>query len=127
MTAWKRHIAVLAAGIFLFPVLYQPVHIIQHHSHEHNDHSCEHKHDHEGHSCEHHHKKSEYISGETQFSQSYSDCLVCEYTFVVQDIPVQNDLVNAPVHHIELELFPTTSSDRILSFSQVNPRAPPHS
>jgi hypothetical protein len=118
MKAWKRHMVVLAAWIFLFPVLYQPVHIIQHHSPERSDHSCDHHH-------HHHHKET--ADDAIRITQTENDCLICEYEFVIKDLPGSYELVNAPIQYYEVKTAPAVSSEEGRFFSQINPRAPPQS
>ena len=122
MSAWKRHIIHLVAGIFLFPVLYQPVHILRHHGHEHSDHA----HNQEHHlDCEHDHHHAPTTSDGTHISAAQEDCLVCEYEFVFKDLPGPTVLVNAPARYFEANIVPAISYVQTPSFSQVNPRAPP--
>ena len=107
---------ILTAWIFLFPVLYQPAHIIQHHSHERIDHSCEHHH--------HHHFK-ETTADATRITQTEADCLICEYEFVIKDLPGAYELVNAPIQYFEVKTVLAVSYNKTRSFTQINPRAPP--
>ena len=109
---------VLAAWIFIFPVLYQPVHIIQHHSHERSDHSCEHH---------HHHHHTEKPPDVTHVSNHEDDCYICEYEFVIKDLPGAYELANAPIQYHEVKTAPAVSYNNTPSFAQINPRAPPQS
>ena len=109
---------VLAAWIFLFPVLYQPVHIIQHHSHERSDHACEHH---------NHHHHNEAPADITHITQAEDDCYICEYEFVIKDLPGSSELVNAPFPYYEVKTAPAVSYIKTRSFTQINPRAPPQS
>ena len=104
----------LAVGLFLFPILYQPVHILRHHSHERPDHVCE-----------HHHHPAGKAADLTQIAQKYSDCLICEYEFVIKDLPLPYVLVYAPIRHYQVTPVPVISWYQSLSFSQIHSRGPP--
>jgi hypothetical protein len=72
----KKHIAFILTGIFVFPLMFQPIHIVWHHSTDHvtpGDESC----------CLHQNFAGD-IPGE---SQPNDHCLICEYEFAVTSLP----------------------------------------
>jgi hypothetical protein len=74
-----KHIALLVFGIFIFPILFQPVHIIWHHSHE--TPVCT--------SC---HvsdigKQCTDQKDENSIDNQEKQCLVCSYEFSITELP----------------------------------------
>lgn len=78
MIRLRKHIAFLLFGIFFFPVIFQSLHIVWHHSH--------------GYECEHHHCHKESPDKNSALNtQNLSDtentCLICEFEFSITDVP----------------------------------------
>ncbi len=74
----KKHIAFLLFGIFFFPIIFQSLHVVRHHSH---NNKVEH------HIC--HHKTTDKCCPDTSesISQEEKICAICEYHFSLNDIP----------------------------------------
>ncbi|WP_319503490.1 hypothetical protein [uncultured Draconibacterium sp.] len=77
MKGIKVHITLLLLGIFVFPIAYQPYHIVRHHSQKAE---CHHE------CC---HIKHEEAHDVTFNSYSGEDerCPICDYHFPVNDLP----------------------------------------
>ena len=72
----KKHIALLMLGVFCFPLLLQPIHVLRHHTQTSHCTAADHEH-----SCT---KKLEKNTG-AAFHQN-SHCAICEYEFYIYDI-----------------------------------------
>ena len=78
MISFQKHIAVLLYVIFIFPIAYQPFHIVWHHSHDSHAH----------HDCCHADEEKEISSiGINVSSDGNKHCPVCEYHFPINDLP----------------------------------------
>ncbi len=67
----KNHIAFAFLWVFILPVLYQPVHIVMHHSHR-------------GHG---HLNDTENLTQKNNTFQKYNHCYICEFEFTVNGMP----------------------------------------
>ena len=118
MLGLKKHIAILLFGIFLFPLTYQPCHVLKHHSPKsHCHHTC----------C---HTKVEkrvcyYSHCISSASEKQEACPVCEYHFPI-NILTKLNLFKPKNPGLEGELLGWTEN---LAFQQIvsrkSPRAPP--
>ncbi len=116
MTKRRANIAVLLCGIFLFPIIFQSVHIVWHHSH--------------GFKCEHHHCQQiapheDFHSYFENISDEVSKCPICDYQFPVNNLPEVSFLGTLlPLHTcIYIELNQQSQYKQV--FSDKTPRAPP--
>lgn len=74
----RNHIALLLFGVFFFPILFQSVHFVRHHSHDYN---CEHYLCHQTIADINFHTNGENLSEEVK------KCLICEYHFSINELP----------------------------------------
>lgn len=112
---FKKHIAVILLGIFIFPITFQSIHIVWHHSHCishkaicHNAVDC---HDYTGTAFIH--------------SNSSNHCPICEYQFSINtlpDIPFFEAVISI-IFVIYVILSVTKPHQEI--FAVKTPRAPP--
>jgi hypothetical protein len=116
MKGMRRHIAVYLAGIFIFPVLFQPWHIIHHHGHE----------------CPDHHEKGDPchtkpVPGFTILNQipGHDHCYVCDFKFPVNDLPNSFNIYTVPHIYQEVQSGLPLSHLPESEQSEFNPRAPP--
>jgi hypothetical protein len=116
LTRIKQHIATVLAGILIFPVIFQSVHVIWHHSHDHPvtvEHAC--CSDTRAGSCE----------NVTEILSNTGHCPVCEYQFTV------NMPHNVTVHEAIIPSRAgtyrdlTTFTAQLQPVSLKSPRAPP--
>ena len=76
----KRHIAAILAGIFLFPIFFQPMHVVWHHSHEHAF---------VGYIVFHTKTVDYQASGsDRQVAKKETICPVCTFQFAINDLPL---------------------------------------
>jgi len=120
MTSWYRHIAVLAIGFFLFPIVYQPIHQVHHHGLDQIEHNCEHHH---GYQHQHHHDKA---AESAHIYHSPEHCPICEFEFVIQDLPCSSELVLATIQYCEYKTFTSKGEVHRSAYSLKSPRAPPN-
>lgn len=78
MISLRKHITLILLGIFFFPILFQSVHIVWHHSH-----SYEYEHD----ICHKKTSKTNSYSKNGTLSETEETCLICEYKFSINDSP----------------------------------------
>ncbi len=112
----KNHIAIVLVGIFIFPVVFQPVHVIWHQSPG----SCiEHQ------CCKVEATESTSLPGMKFESQDDEHCPICEYQFPVKDLPEAflfrpfTPLIHCSLEALVIDLaFPQPKSTK-------TPRAPP--
>lgn len=78
MILFRKHIAVLLFGTFFFPIVFQPVHIVWHHS---NGHEHEYRKSHNESS------KNEIVTFKYSINQEVNSCPICEYQFYSNDRP----------------------------------------
>lgn len=112
----RKHIVFLLFGIFFFPIVFQSVHIIWHHSH--------------GYKCEHNHYSQTITSKDLhQNSKNVSEkekvCLICEYHFSINDLP-NISFFNAVIPVCECTYNKVVAHQQYKQvFSDKTPRAPP--
>jgi len=119
MTAWYRHIPVFIIGFFLFPIVYQPIHQVHHHGQDQIEHSCEHHYDHQ------HRYHPDKETESTHIYHSPEHCPICEYKFVIQDLPCSAKLVLATIQYCEQKTIFLRAEVHKSVYSQKSPRAPP--
>lgn len=118
----KKHTALFFLLVFTVPVIYQTVHILQHHA-NHDIH----------HACENHHEEQEKTSNipedtNTLYFISTSNekqCVICEYTFTINQIPVIYQLAASTSHSIEIKSNYKNVNHSWFELSAISPRAPP--
>lgn len=116
MTAYKRNIAVLSFGIFLFPIVFHSLHVVAHHLHDHdqNNHSL---HPGEIEKPAHVHFAAAVIP--------HKPCAVCAYEFSINEEPFQVAFAaSLPAMGTEIAGFVTQGSFHSIVSNQ-SPRAPP--
>lgn len=120
MLCLKKHIAILLFGIFLFPLTYQPWHVLNHHSQKSECcHTC----------C--HSKVENKVCDDSHCiifkSDKQETCPVCQYHFPI-NILSKLSLFKPKNPNLESQLFELEAS---LVFQQIvsrkSPRAPPFS
>jgi hypothetical protein len=108
-----KHIAVLLALIFSYPIVYQSVHA---QNHAHSIMGCEHTHSHDNHST--------YQLSQTPDNEN---CPICEYEFAISDLPiVAQETIKLP-NHSDQHAFEITNPCISKNYRQTSPRAPPKS
>ena len=116
MIGRKKHILIVAAGLFLFPLLYQSFHLFHHQSS-----ACE-----SGHSCEASAIDNNAAHGIIAIDNSNdTDCLVCDYEFVLVKLYDQATLVISDNSSADEIIIPKYKLDKQELFSSKSPRAPP--
>jgi len=126
----RLYTALYLFGIFVFPIVFQPLHIIQHHGHGHE--YSEHVHEIDQNSGHTHHHETDcshesvlpLVSLQSQ-DHSHDPCLICDYEFPVQDMPVSWEPVFTTYQFNEIQAVDLVLSDLQRVYSQINPRAPP--
>lgn len=130
MTEWRIHTALFLIGIFVFPLIFQPWHIVQHHGHGEEcsghihgaDLTYEHSHHHDS-GCSH--TSMQPVITIQSTDHSHDPCYICDYKFPV------NDLASAiELGFILYQVNDLHSGNRLCSalqeiYSLINPRAPP--
>ncbi|GEM_PF-1481409 len=112
----RKHITFLIFGIFFFPIIFQSVHIVWHHS--------------QGYKCQHYRCFSKIVNADSHsntknVSEKEKICPICEYRFSINDLP-KIFLFNATIagfSHIYVEIIKPQQYKRF--FSDKTPRAPP--
>lgn len=114
VTNFRKHIAFLLTVLFAFPILFQSVHILEHHGNEQPDnHACEHQ-------CSH-----QQDSDHEDLGSEHERCLVCEYEFAVFNTPAPSEVVfHLPVRFQVICLVPS-AEPVIGNRSAISLRAPP--
>lgn len=116
--------------IFVYPVIVQPWHIIQHHGHEDSWHIDETDH---SYGLVHHLDSNcsydSVLPPGSLINQDHSNdpCYICEYNFPVQDLPINSEPGFVAHQFKELQSVNLFISDEQEVYSLVNPRAPPSS
>jgi len=129
------HIAAGLAGIFLFPLLFQPWHIFHDHGHAETEHHCCETHHHHKTAPDHlaefviqteQHHKAEQPSASGELLAEYSEpCPICEYEFPVKFTPSQHFMAFS-TSRIEPVLAMRIENDAYaFHHPQIVPRAPP--
>jgi hypothetical protein len=128
----RLYTALYLLGIFAFPIIIQPWHIIQHHGHDYEcsvfikeiDKSYEHAHHHESDCC---HASELPLVSIKKHDHSHDPCYICDYKFPVKDVPVSWEPGFTIYHFTELQSVDIVISDLQPFYSLTNPRAPPRS
>jgi hypothetical protein len=114
----KKHIALCLMGLFIFPIVFQPLHVLLLHSpsHEHH-HCCAHKH------CQAHAKPQHH--NDVKLSLADDNCPICNYHFATKDVSNPSVARAAiPVFTYDYNEFATQQIYN-QTFSNKSPRAPP--
>jgi len=103
-------------GIFFFPILFQSIHIVWHHSH---DYKCEHQ------LCHTESSDKDSNNNSVNISQHEKICPICEYQFSINDLPrVLFSKAIVPLYICTLfEINKQQQNKQI--FTDKSPRAPP--
>lgn len=116
MIKLRKHIALLLFGIFFFPILFQSLHIVWHHSH---GYKCEHTH------CSQTVTNTDFHSDKENVSEKEKTCIICEYQFSINDLPII-PFFNPAIHTIACNYTKTANQQQYKPvFSDKTPRAPP--
>lgn len=118
MIRLRKIIASFLFVIFFFPITFQSIHIVWHHSH--------------GYKCDHHlcHQKisdKDFHTDGENISEAEKACLLCEYQFSINDLP------GISVFSLVIPVFTCIYSENAKEqqykqvFSDKTPRAPPAS
>jgi hypothetical protein len=117
LTRLKRHITLIGLGFFVFPIIFQSIHIVWHHSNAHSESYT--------HTCCSLGKNCLPDKGSINISESDEHCPLCEYEFSVNNIPGFS-VINTGIPYIiyvlndnEIDIIYQAST----SFNP--PRAPP--
>ncbi|NPD84094.1 hypothetical protein HNS38_04950 [Lentimicrobium sp. L6] len=113
MTKHRLHIASILFWIFLFPIIFQSIHIVWHHDHEHH---CEHELAISGKGIHQNHQA---------FCEKEDSCDICEYQLTINDLP-RTSLFPSFIPTISFktkEIAPKLPLK--IRFSNKSPRAPP--
>lgn len=113
---FRKHIALLLFVVFLFPIVFQPVHIVWHHAH--------------GYQCGHHHLH-ENVSGKDlqahaeNVTEKEHVCAICEFHFAINDLPGHSFVCS--VMPAKSRIFNVLVTQHLYRqfFSFKSPRAPP--
>lgn len=116
MICTKKYIVLFLLGIFLFPILFQSIHIVYHHKHEHGF---------ENQTINKSFSENDVCLTTTDALLHQNECIICDYQFSINDLP-------------DTAVFRTISSkiislldEKIINpyyhqnFSKKTPRAPP--
>ena len=118
----RKHIALLLTMVFLFPIVIQPWHVMNHHSeHFFSDEAEQHHH------CCAHEIQFENESLPQQFDQSVEHCPVCEYEFATFSLPQNNWIAKGEPLCSESKFFSIVQAQNSFSGTNRLLRAPPNS
>lgn len=78
MIKLRKHIALLLFGIFLFPILFQSIHVVWHHS---RTYICGHN------LCSQTITNKDFLTNGENISEKEKICPICEYQFSINDLP----------------------------------------
>ncbi len=116
MIKLRKHIAFLIFEIFLFPILFQSLHIIRHHS---PDYKCEHN------NCFQKIANTYFNSNGQNLSENEKTCLIREYQFSINDLP-KISFFYAVISVFTYAYIEATIEQYYKQvFSDITPRAPP--
>lgn len=107
----SKHIAISFLLMFIVPIIYQPIHIIQHHSHK----KCD------GNHSAYQTKNDSRNSG----LKKINHCYICEFEFTVTDLPNKEVPIFSEICFSELIIASEQNSFNSISIHLVCPRAPP--
>jgi hypothetical protein len=116
---FRKHIALLLLGIFFFPIVFQPLHVLWHKAIEDDHHHMEHAVCYSITPNQHAHEKGEALA------EKESVCPICAYEFSVNEIP------NSVLFHSSALFVSDAITDAVISLylQQVvyinSSRAPP--
>lgn len=118
----KKQIAALLLLVFTFPVIYQPLHVLQHRviMDIHSGHVDSRK-EHGTLSFKPGDPATAYVSSET----GKKDCPVCDYKFTVNQLPAIYRLATSFIHCVEIKFCFINVYPERSEFSTISPRAPP--
>jgi len=120
MTKLRINTTLFLLGIFMFPVIFQPWHIFQHHGH---DQECSvHAHHHDP-NCDH--EPVLPLVSIQSHDHSHDPCYICDYKFPVKDLPTLCALEFTTHQFKELQSVNLVISDLQRVYSLIKPRAPP--
>jgi hypothetical protein len=133
----RLYTALYLLGIFVYPIIFQPWHIIQHHGHiiqQHDhDHGCS-GHSHEADkSYEHaHHHDPKYPDASVlhfvnikTHDHSHDPCYICDFKFPVNNLPSSNEPGFISHQHKETLAVNLVFSELQEVYFLINSRAPP--
>jgi hypothetical protein len=117
---YKSHIAPLLLCLFVFPILFQPVHVLLHHSNKNNT---------AGHHCCSHETCQASIKHEQNVGYSVSKagdkCAICDYHFATKDfIDVKVVLAAIPLDKYDYNTL-AKQQKYLSALRNKSPRAPP--
>ena len=126
----RLYTALYLFGIFVFPLIFQPWHIIQHHGHVNEcsgqirgtDHLSAYAHHHDSDCCQ---ISVMPLVSIKNTDHSHDPCYICDYKFPVKDLPtpIQPGFISRQFK--ELQSVPLVVPDLQRVCSLINPRAPP--
>jgi hypothetical protein len=112
----RKHISFLLFVIFVFPIIFQSVHIVWHKSH--------------GNKCEHHLCHQNIVDKDSQITnvntpEEEGTCPICEYQFSINDLPGLSlfSIVIPAFTFVCNEIVARQQYNQV--FSDSSPRAPP--
>ena len=116
MNRFRKYIAFLLFGIFFFPILFQSVHIVWHHSH---GYKCK------DNFCHQTIADKEFYPNEKNVTEKEKTCPICEYQFSINDLPKISFFspVISGIAYVYNEI--ATQQQYKQLFSDKTPRAPP--
>lgn len=116
----RIHIALLLVMVFVFPIVIQPWHVMNHHSEYFFSDEAEHHH----HCCAHEiHFENESLP--QQLDQSVENCPVCEYEFATFSLPQNNWIAKGEPLCSESKFFSIVQAQNSFSGTNRLLRAPP--
>ncbi len=108
--------AVYMIGFLLFPMVYQPIHQGHHHDQVQILHSCE-KHNDQ--------QQPDHAAESAHIYHSPEPCPICDYEFLIQDLPSSAELALATMPSCEQITLTFSGEVYKSAYSQKSPRAPP--
>ncbi len=108
----KLHIILSLVAIFVFPIVYQPLHIIHHQSSSNIEVKCE---------IDHHHATNK---SDSEFHKKQDDCLVCTYEMTAQTFATLFHYT-PPISRIVTELPVNTYNSASVSIALKHITRPP--
>lgn len=112
----RKHIAFVLFGIFFFPILFQSIHVVWHHSHSYK---CEHN------LCSQTITNKDLHTNGENISEKEKTCSICAYQFAINDLPTIsffNPVI--PIFICDYNEIATQHHYKQV-FSDKTPRAPP--
>ncbi|MBN2728719.1 MAG: hypothetical protein JXR53_05795 [Bacteroidales bacterium] len=116
MIKLRKHIAYLLFGIFFFPILFQSVHVVWHHSHgDQGEHTL----------CAQTITRTDFQSNNKNVSEKEKTCPICEYQFSINDLP-KISFFNPAIPENACNYLKIAKQQQYKQvFSDKTPRAPP--